>query len=825
MLELDVIDAPLTRTGVVCAHCEKPLPAGAIRDGDSLQFCCSGCKTAYAILHDDVHALSQLDQSRTNDSEDDELIHGQRMYAELDHPKIRELYVQSVGQGLEKIRLYVTGIHCSACVLTIEKLPRFLNGVVEARANLANSTVTVIWQVGKTRLSEIAKALDRLGYPPHPVGVQKHERAAQTENRNQLVRLAVAGACAGNTMLIAFALYSGFFTGISSEHETLFRWASAILAGFALVWPGSVFFKGAASAIRTWTPHMDLPVALGLAAGGGMGLVNTYLGRGEIYFDSLTVLIFLLLVGRYIQFRQQSRAIDRVALLRNLTPRFARRIAEQDGAFRIESIPVEALEVDDVVELRAGDVIPADGVILAGESTIDRAILTGESVGVPIQEGDQVPAGATNLSGVCRMRADAVGDETRLGRLVELVEIGSQGKTPIVQFANRIGGYFVVVVTILAIITAIIWWPSNSELAINNSMALLIVACPCALGLATPLTLAVAQGRAASQKILIKSGDVLERLSQPGTIWLDKTGTITEGKMAVRAWFGDESVKSVVVALERAVVHPLADAIVRDLSADGHEKPQVADVKSLSGMGVTGMFNGLSMAVGNETLLSHVDGQAEDKFLKKMDDYRAYGWTTICVAVDGDVVAVCAVGDEIRDDVTTTISDMKNRGWSVGILSGDHPEVVQSVARQVGIEPDLARGHVSPEDKLKTIREHKTAGPVVMVGDGVNDSAALAAADVGIAVHGGAETSLHAATVYLDRHGLSPILELIDGAGQTLKTIYRNFATSICYNLAAVGICMAGLINPLIAAVLMPISSLSVLSIAMLNKAFQRKTA
>lgn len=821
MLDLEVITPANSDEGVVCVHCGKPVPAGMVRTEAVEQFCCSGCRTAYALLHDEEVITTSEDASTS-----DEEIHGHRMYADLDHPKINELYVQHVSDGTRKVKFYLEGIHCTSCILTIEKLPQFIEGVIEARANLTTSTVVITWQPAKTQLSHISRTLDRLGYKPHPVGEHQHEQAARDENRKQLICLAVAGACAGNTMIIAFALYSGVFTGISVEHATLFRWTSAVIAVVALAWPGAVFFRGAWSAVTTWTPHMDLPVALGLSAGGIMGFVNTWLGRGEVYFDSLTVLIFLLLVGRYIQFRQQRSAIDRVALLRHLTPRFARKVHQDSIQESIETLPIEAVEIDDILLIRAGDIIPADGVIESGNSSIDRSILTGESEGIPVSTGDTVPAGSKNLSAPLRMRVQAVGHETRLGKIMDLVEVGTQSKTPIVQFANRIGGYFVVVVTLLAFLTAALWWSTNVEHAINNAMALLIVACPCALGLATPLTLAVAQGRAAKNEILIKSGDVLEQLARPGMIWLDKTGTITEGQMKLQEWYGDDDAKAFTVELEKSVVHPLATAIICEIHEQvTNESNPVQNIQHIPAMGITGEFNGRRVAIGNEKLIAHFNITSEDSFQQKMIDYLERGWTPLAVCCGQHVVAVCGIGDAVRSDAKETVSSLKEMGWTVGIISGDHPKIVESVARQIGIAPELTHGGVSPEEKLKIVQEGMKDHAVVMVGDGVNDSAALAAASVGIAVHGGAETSLQSATVYLDRQGLTPILELMNGSSKTVTTIHRNFFASISYNIMAVVLAMGGMITPLIAAVLMPISSLTVLTLAMCNQAFKGTTA
>ena len=295
--------------------------------------------------------------------------------------------------------------------------------------------------------------------------------------------------------------------------------------------------------------------------------------------------------------------------------------------------------------------------------------------------------------------------------------------------------------------------------------------------------------------------------------------------MKLQEWFGDDGAKPFVVALEESVVHPLATAIIHGINPEHHfEKDVVQNVKQIPALGITGEVNGSPVAIGNEKLLQQFEISIDESFRQKMSEYLDQGWTALAVCRDHNVVAVCGVGDAIRSDAQATIATLKERGWTVGILSGDHPKVVETVAQQVGITSELAQGSVSSEQKLEIVQAGMNDGAVVMVGDGVNDSAALAAASVGIAVHGGAETSLHAATVYLDRQGLTPILELMNGSSKTVSTIHRNFFASISYNLVAVVLAMGGMITPLIAAVLMPISSLTVLTIAMSNRAFKGAT-
>ncbi|QDT62994.1 heavy metal translocating P-type ATPase [Calycomorphotria hydatis] len=840
----------------LCTHCGQSVPIGLVKPNQKEQFCCQGCETAYHAIQSgglgDVYELRTKIEGTLPTAAPTAVT-----FEKFDEPAFHEQHVRADANGISRTRLYLENVHCAACVGLIEKLPRLLPGVLEARVNLSRSTVDLMWAKGELPLSKIAAQLADLGYVPHPVAEDRGASARKNEDRQQLVRLAIAGACAGNTMLIAICLYAGAFTGMEVEFENYFRWVNAGLGVIAVVWPGAVFFRGAWASYRTGTPHMDLPVALGLSVGTVAGLFNTFTGQGEVYFDCLATLVFLLLVGRYIQFRQQRHAADRLAMLQSLTPRSARLITE-DG---IREVPAESLSVGDLVEVRAGELIPADGTILEGRSTIDEALLTGESVGVAMGTGDTVAAGTTNLTAALRVQVTAVGELSRVGQLMRLVEEASLEKPPLVQLADRIAGYFVVIVTILAGITAACWWPYGWNRAVDHAVALLIVACPCALGLATPLAIAVAQGRAARRHILIKSGDVVERLARPGRLWLDKTGTITEGHMTLRSWHGPDDLKPLVAALERQVAHPIAQAIVegieKSVPRNEIDALEVSDVEQVQGSGIRGQVGETELVIGNEPFVrSRIRGTVDTIEAATREALDA-GYTPILIASDGWLVAVAAVGDSVRPDARESIERLQSTGWDVGILSGDHPQIVETVASQVNIALSSAHGGVSPEEKLQYIKTE--AGTVVgrspelptqrgnggvqwagqetrpqrssttpphhkrtstMVGDGVNDSAAMAAADVGIAVHGGAEVSLQAANVYLGRPGLKPLVELIEGSRRTLRVIHTNFAVSLGYNLLAVILAMGGYITPLVAAILMPVSSLTVLTLSFATRTF-----
>jgi Cu2+-exporting ATPase len=790
-----------------------------MEEGAEHQFCCNGCRSVYEVLHGSglsrYYALREAAAAdslpaRTTD----------RRYDEFDDPVFRGLYYEQRDDNTLAVELFLDGVHCAACVWLVEKLPDVLPGVIEARLDMRRSLVHVRWDQDEVSLSRIARTLDSLGYPPHPAKDARARDLQRREDRRFLIRIGVAAACAGNVMTLSFALYGGAFSGIEEEYSQLFRFSSMLFGMVALVWPGSLFFRGAWAALRTRTAHLDLPIALGLAAGGITGTVNAIRGHGEIYFDSLTMLVFLLLVGRWIQRRQQRWTNDAVELLFSLTPSSARRV-DADG---VHNVPLEALALHDIVEVRAGDSVPTDGTVLSGTSSVDQSLLTGESLPVNISPGDSVFAGTVNVSAPLEVDVNAVGNETRVGKMMQLVEECSRRRAPIVQMADRIAGWFVIAVLGLAGLAFAIWLWVDASRAVDVAVALLIVCCPCALGLSTPLAIAVALGRAARRSILVKGGETLELLARPHAIVLDKTGTITAGRAAVVVLEGEEWVKPLVVTLEQHSSHPIAQAIVRSWSEAGEasaDVPPVTDVVQTAGGGIAGRVNRHRVVVGSPDFVLRSGADLENRLDKALQSVVGRSFTPVLVAIDGHVAAVLGIGDPVREDALAAITQLSHVAREIHILSGDHPDVVASVARQLNVPAQHVRGSALPEQKVEYVRSRLSDGPVVMVGDGVNDAAALAAASVGIAVHGGAEASLTSADVYIATPGLTPIVELLRAARATVRTIRLSLLASLCYNLIAATLAISGLIGPLTAAILMPISSFTVVALALGSRTFR----
>ena len=782
---------------VSCAHCRLPVPAGLVNDGPDTQFCCAGCRTAFEILN--THGLARYYELAERRSE--AVRSTGRAYEEFDHPTFRDLYVRALPDGLAEVELYLEGVHCGSCVWLVERVPLVVDGVVRAELELRRSLARVVWNPAALPLSRVARALDALGYPPHPFRGVAREQIRRREDRAMLVQIGIAGAVAANVMLAALALYSG--TGgaaIEPEYERLFRWVSLAVVTPSMVWPARVFFSGAWSALRTRTLNMDVPIALGLAAGYVRGTINTVQDSGPIYFDGLATLVFALLVGRYLQRRGQRAAADGAELLYSLMPSTARVV---DNAGSTRDVPAQAILPGMVLEVRPGEPFAADGVVSRGSSRVDLSLLTGESRPVPVSLGERVFAGTLNLSTPLEVRVDEAGETTRVAKLLRQVDETAARRAPIVETANRLAAGFVAVVLVLAAITFIIWRLIDPSHAVDYAIALLVVTCPCALALSTPLAVSMAIGRAARAGILIKGGDALERLATPGRLFLDKTGTLTEGRMAIVEWTGPDWVRPLVLALESESTHPIAAGFRAAWPDVPFERP--AESVHVAGGGIIGVVAGRDVAVGSPRFILERTGAAGSATI----DATSF-LTPVLVAVDGRIVGNAGLGDPVRADAAAAVAALRARGWHIEILSGDAPSVVVAAGRTVDIPPAACIGAATPEDKLAVVERAVRREPVVMVGDGINDAAAIAAASVGVGVHGGAEACLATADIYLTKPGLAPLVQVVAGAERTMFVIRRNIAFSVVYNAIGASLAMAGMLSPLVAAILMPASSLTV---------------
>ena len=800
---------------LICAHCGLDVPAGLVEAGAERQFCCTGCRTAYAILHE--HGLGQY--YAFGEKRDAPVQPTGKKYEEFDHEAFHSLYVKPLRGGLCTTELYLEGVHCTSCVWLVERVPLLLSGVVRAELDIRRARAHVEWDPSVVTLSAIAHQLDVLGYAPHPFRGVAADAMRRKEDRAMLMRIGISGALAGNIMLLALAQYSGWFSGMEAEYERYFRVISLLLTIPSLFGPGWIFFQGALASVRTRRLHIDLPIAIALLAGFTRGAVNTISGSGPIYFDAVGTLVFLLLSGRFLQNRGQRAAADAAELLGSLAPNAAR-VVDAGGE---RSIPAEALLPGMVMSVRAGETFAADGDVADGRSAVDCSLLTGEPRPESVEVGTRVHAGTVNLTGPLLVKVTQAGEMSRIGALVRRMEESARRRAPVVQLANSIAGWFVAVVLVVAVVTYVYGLRTDPARALDNAIALLVVTCPCALGLATPLAITMGIGRAAKAGILIKGGDAIESLNHPGLILLDKTGTVTEGRVRLVRWEGADSAKPLVAALERESNHPIA--IAAQQAWPVLEVLDAQDVSQTAGGGIEGTVAGHRVVVGAPVFVARRIGADEHAPDVRIEAFAEDGLTPVWVAVDGAVVARAGFGDPLRADARTSIARLRALGWRVALLSGDHPAVVRGVAARLGIDLADAAGGASPEEKLRRVEEARAHGTVLMVGDGVNDAAAIAAATVGVGVHGGAEASMSAADVYLSRPGLGPLVELVQGAHRTMLVIRNNIIFSIAYNILGASLAVLGMLDPLIAAVLMPMSSLSVVLASWRGRSFDAPVA
>ncbi len=808
--------SPTQQADIACTHCGLPALGAEPMDGAPV-FCCSACATAFAMI--ETHGLGAY--HHFPDRRLAAVRPSGRAFSDFDHEAFQSRYVRVDADGLARVELALEGVHCASCVWLIERVPLLVTGVARAELDVRQQRAVVTWNPAATRLSDIARTLDALGYTPHPYRGGARAELRRNEDRAMLVRIGVAGAIATNAMLAALAIYTGEFNTMDAGSMQLFRWISLFLTIPTLVWPGRIFFASAIAALRAHTVHMDVPIAFALTAATLRGTINTVTGSGPIYFDGVCVLVFLLLVGRFLQARGQRAATDATEQLFALTPATAR-LLERDGS--TTDVPADAIAIDALISVHAGETIPVDGAVEWGESRLNRAILTGESEDVHVDVGDTVYAGTLNRSAELHVRVKASGDDSRLARILAQVDESARRRAPVVLLADRMASWLVLVVLSLAVATFLLWVRRDSAAAWDHTIALLIATCPCALALATPLAMSAAVGRAARAGIFVKGSDTLEALSRPGWLVLDKTGTLTVGETTLVQFTGDDALRPLILALEATSTHPIAAGFRRAWT--GVVANPAVRVTHTIGGGIAGVVQGHDMLLGSPRFLAaRLPGGVESSALT--DD----GLTPVLVAVDGVIVAQASFGDAIRPDAVDSLRTLRARGWRTMLLSGDAAAVSARAGAALGFAPDEIVAEASPEEKAARVQSlviaaggGRTPPCVAMVGDGVNDAAAIAAATVGIGVHGGAEASLATADIAMTRDGLAALVALDDGARRSMRLIRLNMAWALAYNLVGVSLAMTGHVTPLVAAIMMPVSSLTVVLCSWFGRTFTPET-
>ena len=796
-------------------------------------FCCNGCKSVCEAIH--AAGLEGFYQ-RTPEGE----VLGPppeppKELALYDIDEVQEEFVDSLGDTRE-INLLVEGIHCAACVWLIENSLKALPGVGEARVNLTGRRLRLKWDNSRLKLSQALRRLGEIGYAAVPFDPEVAEGSLQRANRRLLYRLAVAAFGMMNLMWISIALYSGADQG---EFRGLFHWIGFAIATPVLLYSGWPFYRGAWLGVRARSLTMDLPIAIGVSITYGYSLYVTISGSriGEVYWDTVVNFLFVILVGRFLESISKRQAVASTQRLLDLQPKVATVLRDGDEVL----LPIRAVRAGETVLVRPGEKVPVDGVILQGESQLDEAMLTGEAAPVAKQGGDRVAAGTLNGAGALRVQVEGLLRDTALGRIIALVEEAQASKAPIQCTADRIVPWFVVVTLTLGLVTFLFWVGTDFEVALMAATAVLIITCPCAFGMATPMAIAVASGLGARHGILVKTGAVLESLSSIDHFVFDKTGTLTEGRPAVTAiasgdgiWRSGELLDpnsdlaghlASLAALERFSEHPVALAVLhlcRDQAVEFRHLA-VADTLSRPGQGIRGRVGGQSLIAGTaEWLIAQgVDPWAGPLAVAEQA-FQTSGATLIHVALNGRAALVLAVQDRLRFNAAEVVAGLKAQGIHVTLLTGDRLATAERIAAALGGVEVIAE--VLPEAKDRVIADLQHHGHrVAMVGDGVNDAPALVRADVGIAMGSGTDVSIASADIVLMQADLARVPQAAALSRRTLNTIRQNIGISIAYNLIMVPLAMAALVTPLVAAVSMPLSSLAVIgNSARIRKLFQK---
>lgn len=808
-----------------CFHCGLPVPDNThlpIRyEQREEPACCAGCQAVAQGIID--AGLGSYYKNRTADAHKaalppEEVLAQLKLY---DLPEVQAEFVETLPENEKEATLMLSGITCAACTWLIEQKLLRQAGIVKVELNYSTQRARVRWDDTRVKLSEILQLIQQTGYTAAPYDAQKVEEQTQRERKKMLIRLAVAGLASMQTMMFALPTY--LYKDIEEQYLTILHWGAFLMVLPAMFYSAQPFYAGALRDFRNRRTGMDTPVAIAITLTfiAGLSALVSNAGQG-MYFESIAMFVFFLLAGRFMEHSARRKAGDAAERLVKLVPAFCHKVIDYPNE-NTEEAAVVSIQIDDILVVRAGEIVPVDGIVLRGESEINEAMLTGESLPVAKYAGSHVTAGTLNTTSPLIIQAKQVGNQTRLAHIVKLLDRALSQKPRLAELAEKYASGFTLSLIIMAIPTFLVWWYfADASKALWITVALLVITCPCALSLATPAALAASTGKLASDGVLIARGHSLERLAQITDAVFDKTGTLTAGKLSVAQFdnlsgsLKDNELIEIAQLLEQHSEHPIARAILNFQpfsslpcgAGEGTSYLKITNKINKIGHGISAQItfhdHTQIWAIGKPDFVAEIAGVQPEKLTE-----LAKQGSLIALGNQHGFQAAFLLRDTIKPDTAEMLAKLSQQNIQLHILSGDNEAAVSQLAQQLNIHH--YRAAATPEDKLAYVQQLQTDGKrVLMLGDGVNDAPVLAVADVSVAVAGSADVARDGADVVLLNDDFAALPLMLSQAKRTQLIIQQNLWWATAYNFIVIPLALAGMVTPWIAALGMSSSSLIV---------------
>jgi Cu+-exporting ATPase len=789
---------------IKCNHCNLEFTEDIMIKDNDKYFCCTGCQGVYHLLNDEgLDSFYDKVGSKTLSAPKEIL---DENLTKFDNDNFHKNYVTKLNDGNSKIHLIIEGIHCSACVWLNEKILHREEGILEANINYTNHKATIIWDNNQIKLSQIIERIRSIGYNAYVYDSTAQEQKASKEKRDYYIKMIVAIFASMNIMMLAIAKYSGYFMGIQDDIKSIIHYTEFFLATPVLFFSGLVFFKGAYYGLKNRFINMDFLVITGAVLTYIYSLYVLISGEGESYFDSVVMIITFVFIGKFLEVTAKKNIVDTLDTIHTIVDDTLTIVQDNTP----KEISIQEVQIGDIIQTKAGDKIAIDGTIINGSGSFDYSSITGESEPIYRQKDDELISGSINIDGVIKYKANKTYETSTINVISNLIEESLNKKPNIEKMANNLSGSFSLIILGLSISTFLGWYFYNNmfENALINAIAVIVIACPCALALATPVATLVGITTASKESIIFKESKFLETLAKADIVLFDKTGTLTQAKPTViKEEYLKEFDEDILFSLVSNSKHPISKAIANFI--DSKQILELHDIKSITARGIKAKYKNQNIYGGNL------------EFIKENGiDFEINSQNSIFIfAIEDEVVAYFELKDKPKDGAKELLNYLNNNGYQTIMTTGDNKTVAQNIANEIGIKE--VKSNLLPQDKANIVNQFQEKGhKVVMIGDGINDTIALSSSDIAIAMGNGADISIAVSDVVILNNSLNSLQKAFEISKRTFGNIKQNLVLSLIYNTITIPIAMLGYVIPFIAAISMSISSLLVVgnSIRIRNK-------